>query len=219
MFTGLIETTGAILSIEQRGSAVSLGIKPALQKFTAEAGASVAVDGACLTVEYLSKGVLSFTAVHETLSRTTLSRARPGMRVNLERPLSAAARFDGHIVLGHIDGVGTIIGDRHEAAAGLMRTIEVPTACLRFMAEKGSIAIDGISLTIARAEGTAITVALIPRTLETTTMGKKGVGEKVNIECDVIARYLDRLLFTEKDEGTPSSLGSSLLTKLERSGF
>lgn len=217
MFTGLIETIGTVAAVERKGEAELLGIQPAAPLFTAPPGASVAVDGICLTVEHSRGPILYFTAVHETLSRSTLAAIRTGFKVNLERPMSAQARFDGHLVLGHVDGVGTIIENRIEDA-GRGITIQVPGPCRRFMAEKGSVAINGISLTIAAiGDGSTIDVALVPRTVAATTMGNKSVGDRVNIECDVIARYLDRLL--QSRTRAPRREGETLLEQMERCGF
>jgi riboflavin synthase len=216
MFTGLIETIGTVIAVERNGDSALIGIRPADPAFVTTKGASVAVDGVCLTLEHTRGPALFFTAVGETLSRSTLATIRPGGEVNLERPLSAQARFDGHMVLGHVDGTGTIVAD-HAEDAGRRRTIEVPDSCRPFMAEKGSVAIDGISLTIAESSDAVIAVALIPTTLTATTMRNKGVGDRVNIECDVIARYLDRLLRCRKT--APGAKGESLLEQMERFGF
>lgn len=226
MFTGLIETTGAIVSIERKGAGSLIGIKPESADFTALPGASVAVDGACLTVESIKGQVLYFTAVKETLDRTTLGHVRPGGKVvNLERALAAAGRFDGHLVLGHVDGIGAITALNQESGDWRC-TVEVPENCRRYMAEKGSVAIDGISLTIAEVNGAAITVALIPTTLQATTMKQKRPGNKVNIECDVIARYVYRLLTGDTEAGLEPATtkiaamnGKTLLEKMEGAGF
>ena len=218
MFTGLIETTGAIVSIERKGAASLIGIKPESADFTAVPGASVAVDGACLTVEAVKGPVLYFTAVKETLDRTTLGKARPGGQVNCERALSATARLDGHLVLGHVDGVGTISAVRDDSADRRC-IVKVPEPCMRFMAEKGSVAIDGISLTIAEVNGAEITVAVVPRTRAATTMGQKRPGDAVNIECDVIARYVGRLLAGGKGAAGKAAGGTSLFEQLEGAGF
>ena len=219
MFTGLIETMGTIVSVEHRGSARFFGIHPDLAGFAVSPGASVAVSGACLTLECAKGPLLYFTAVEETLDRTTLRMARPGAKVNLERALVAGGRFEGHIVLGHIDGVGTIRSERVLAGRGMRRTVEVPEAYAVFMAEKGSVAIDGISLTIAKVSGREIEVALIPRTLAATTMAQKRVGDPVNIECDVLARYLQRLARGVHCAFTEEESGATLLERMERAGL
>jgi riboflavin synthase len=220
MFTGLIETLGTVVSFEPKGSATLLGIRPDASEFSVPPGGSVAVDGACLTLETSRGGVFFFTAVAETVERTTLGRARAGTRVNLERPLMVGARLDGHMVLGHIDGVGTITGERVQGAgAGKNCTIAVPAELSLFMAEKGSVAIDGISLTIAKSAGAEITVALIPRTLAATTLMVKRAGAEVNVECDVIARYIYKMIHTTPAAPLGTGRAESLLERMERSGF
>jgi len=190
MFTGLIETTGVIASARPRGGALELCIKPDAADFAVEAGASVAVDGVCLTLEKSDAGGrLFFTAVAETLGRSSAGKARAGRRVNLERAIPANGRLDGHIVLGHVDAVGRITADER-VGVGIVRTIELPEELYPLTAEKGSIAVDGVSLTIAKAGPGAVSISLIPATLSQTTQGTKKPGDSVNIECDVLARYI-----------------------------
>jgi riboflavin synthase len=220
VFTGIIETTGTVREIRTMGPSLVLGIAPDSTPFDVAAGASVCVDGACLTLESQRGAVLFFTAVAETLSRTTLGTKHPGDTVNLERALLVSARLDGHFVLGHIDAVGEIVADR-AAGNSVVRTLRVPKNVAPFCAEKGSIAVDGVSLTIARAAANELDVALVPFTLEKTTLARKRPGDSVNIECDVLARYIGRLLETgaidKKNIGGAS--GGSLADSLERSGF
>jgi riboflavin synthase len=218
MFTGLIETTGSIVSVDKKNAGALIGIKPVSAGFTAPAGASIAVDGACLTVESIKAPVLYFTAVKETLDRTTLGRARAGVQVNLERALSANGRFDGHLVLGHVDTVGTISGVRTDKGDRRM-AVKVPETLVRFMVERGSVAIDGISLTIAQVYGAEITVVLIPTTCAVTIMGRKKPGDAVNIECDVIARYVARFLAVDKGGAGGDNSETTLLQRMEGAGF
>jgi riboflavin synthase len=232
VFTGIIETMGTIRELQRGDRSVTIGVSPDAGDFTVAAGGSVALDGVCLTLESIRGVVLYFTAVAETLNRTTLGSRRIGERINLERALALCNRLDGHFVLGHVDEVGTIVSDRREGA-GIMRTIRVPARLTPFLAEKGSVAVDGISLTVAAAVSDTIDVSLIPFTVETTTMGSKQPGERVNIECDVIARYLARLMTGDtaqknpdgKSSGLSSGLSSgkskesSLFDKMERQGF
>lgn len=217
MFTGIIETTGTVREIRTSGQSIVLGIAPGSTPFEVTAGASVCVDGACLTLESQRGAVLFFTAVAETLSRTTLGTKHPGDTVNLERALPLSARLDGHFVLGHVDAVGDIVADR-AIGNSVVRTLRVPKSVIPFCAEKGSVAVDGVSLTIARAAANEIDVSLVPFTLERTTLARKRPGDRVNIECDVLARYIGRLLETgavdKKNAG-----GASLADSLERSGF
>jgi riboflavin synthase len=213
MFTGLIETMGVITGARPRGRSVELCVKPDMPDFGTAIGGSVAIDGVCLTLEKSgADGQMFFTAVSETLKRTAFDRVIPGRRVNLERAMRADGRFDGHIVLGHVDAAGRIVGDE-DAGTGIVRTIEIPDELLPLMAEKGSVAVDGISLTIASVDVNRISISLIPATISKTTMSTKKSGDAVNIECDVMARYIYRMIKTGvfKKE--------NLADKMERLGF
>ena len=189
MFTGIIETIGTVKSLQRGNKSIKLDIIPECDDYAITIGGSVSVDGACLTVESESGNVLSFTAVYETLEHTTLAQMRTGARVNLERALRLSDRLDGHIVQGHVDGVGRIISDRSYGNS-ITRTIWVPEELHRFIALKGSVAIDGISLTVTETKDETVSVAIIPHTLLKTTMPTKKPGNLVNIECDLFARYL-----------------------------
>jgi riboflavin synthase len=174
-------------------------------------GASLAVSGVCLTVVDRQPsgppdpgGVLAFDLSDETLARTSLGRLRPGDRVNLERPVSADGRLGGHLVQGHVDGVGTV-RDVLEVGTGRAMTIVVPASLRRYVAEKGSITIDGVSLTVTGLDDDAFGVALIPFTLEATTLGERAAGDEVNLEVDVIARYVERLLVASAPTNPRSS--------------
>ncbi|NLD98918.1 MAG: riboflavin synthase [Fibrobacter sp.] len=217
MFTGLIECLGTIRSVERHGTSIVLAIRPDLEDFAVTIGGSVAIDGVCLSVEKTDGVTLSFSAVRETLFRTTLNNAAPGKRVNLERAMQLGGRLDGHIVQGHVDNIGQIINDR-DVGGSILRTIRVPAELNKFMAEKGSVAIDGISLTIADVVENDITISFIPATIKNTTMSWKKRGDTVNIECDVLSRYLYRLFMADSNQSENSS-GISLLTKLERLGY
>jgi len=217
MFTGLIETLGTIKTIDHKGSSVILGVLPDTSPFDVREGDSVAIDGTCLTIEAIRGSLLHFAAVRETLLRTALINCTTGKRVNMERALKLGGRLDGHMVLGHVDGTGMISNDV-DVNGSILRTIEVPLELRPFMAEKGSVAIDGISLTIAKSTMSTLTVSVIPETWKRTNMYSKRAGDTVNIECDVIARYLYRFTqFTRVDSGTAES--HSLINKLERFGF
>jgi riboflavin synthase len=220
VFTGIIETTGIIREIRTSGQSLVLGIAPGSTPFDVAAGASVCVDGACLTLESQHGAVLFFTAVAETLSRTTLKTKRPGDTVNLERALLLSARLDGHFVLGHVDAVAEIVADR-AVGNSVVRTLRVPKNVAPFCAEKGSCAVDGVSLTIARAAANEIDISLVPFTLEKTTLARKRPGDGVNMECDVLARYIGRLLETGEidKKNIPGAAAGSLADSLERSGF
>ncbi len=216
MFTGLIETMGTIAGLSSSGRSTEFCIRPDRDDFPVDIGGSVAIDGVCLTLEKRSGQDMFFTAVLETLNRTTLAKPFVGRRVNLERAMRADGRFDGHLVLGHVDGFGEIISDRKEGVS-LVRTISIPPELAPFMAEKGSVAIDGISLTIAGVLHDSIFISLIPHTIGKTTMSTKKPGDFVNLESDVLARYLYRLMNSKGVSA--ASGGESLLNKMERLGF
>jgi riboflavin synthase len=230
MFTGIIETIGTVRDLRRGGRSMTFGIAPDARggEFSVGLGGSVSIDGVCLTLESSRDNIFYFTAVAETLDRTTIGDLRAGSRVNMERALELCDRLDGHFVLGHIDAVASIVSDRRDGDA-TVRTIRLPALLAPFVAEKGSIAIDGVSLTVVSALSDTIAVSLIPFSLEKTTLGSKRAGDRVNIECDVIARYLARLVSfgtlkgaslgtsDEKLGGSPET--SSLFDKMERSGF
>jgi riboflavin synthase len=220
MFTGLIETVGTVRKVQNVAESTRLGIEADRAGFTCAVGDSVAVDGTCLTVERFSGKMLFFTAVNETLARTTLARVREGRRVNLERALRLADRLGGHIVLGHVDGIGRIVRDE-TVGNSIVRSIRVPESLAMYLAMKGSVAIDGVSLTIADVAESTFSVSLIPHTAAETTIGSRKVGDEVNIECDVLARYIHRLLQAGRELPVlPTEHSSnSLLSKLEQGGF
>lgn len=213
MFTGIIERLGTIVTVGRGSHSAYLAVEPDSGEFDVAVGASVAIDGVCLTLERMDGRVCRFTAVQETLRRTTFAQAHTGRRVNLERALVAGGRLDGHIVQGHVDGVGTIAYDRPEGDS-IVRGIRIPNVLARYMAVKGSVALDGISLTIATAHEDIIEIAFIPHTLSHTTMAGRRPGEAVNVECDVLARYMERLM-----RGAQGGGDEGLYAKLERYGF
>jgi len=218
MFTGIIESIGSVTRVKKEGSSIVLLIEPRLSEFTVAIGGSVAVDGCCLTLEYMVGRAMQFSAVAETLKKTTLSTISPGRLVNLERATPTNGRLDGHLVYGHVDGTGIIKRDR-EINGSTLRTIAVPDTLFKFMAQKGSVAIDGISLTIAESYRNEITLSLIPHTLQMTTLTEKRPGDSVNIECDIIARYLQQLISTSSQTPPASLQKESLQSIMERSGF
>jgi riboflavin synthase len=210
MFTGIIEETGSISKIVRKGGAWEISVD--CRKVLAELkqGDSVAIDGACLTVETVDGRGFTATATAETMDRTTLKSGVPGGRVNLERPLAAGGRLGGHIVQGHVDATATVLRDAVRGTT-LTRTVRMDPGYGPYTVEKGSIALDGISLTIAGVEGRDITVVLIPETLRATAFGSKKAGDKVNVEFDIIAKYV---------EGQLKQRGSGLTaTKLREYGF
>jgi riboflavin synthase len=194
MFTGLISDVGTVERIAPRQGGVRLTLRPrALAVDDLELGESVACSGCCLTVAERGGGLVSFDAVPETVSRTTIGTWRPGTTVNLERALAVGDRLGGHLVAGHVDAVGQVVG-RIPEGQGARLTVSLPASIAALVAEKGSIAIDGISLTVARAHRDRFEVALIPETLARTTLGAVGPGTPVNLEADIVARHVARLL-------------------------
>lgn len=194
MFTGIVETTGRVADAQPRpAGGMRLVIDAAPVTAGLAVGASVAVDGVCLTAVEVEGARLVVEVVPETLARTTLGRLQPGSVVNLERPLPADGRFDGHIVQGHVDGVGTVTAVESEGDGVRMR-ISIPSDLSRYLVEKGSVTVDGVSLTIAGRSDDEIQIALIPHTLQVTGLGLRRPGDAVNLEVDVIAKYVERLL-------------------------
>jgi len=193
MFTGIIEEIGIIKEIKLTGKSGKIQINASYVLEDCHIGDSIAVNGACLTVVDFDK--LSFTVdvSTETLRRTTLGELRKGAKVNLERSLKLNERLGGHLVLGHVDAVGEIVNIRNEEQSVIIR-IAVPEKLMRYIAEKGSICVDGISLTITKLIDKAFEVSIIPHTKYVTTLGLKKISEQVNIEVDIIARYMERLL-------------------------
>jgi riboflavin synthase len=197
MFTGIIEELGQVVGLEQGADSARLTVHGPLVTADAVPGASIAVNGVCLTVVEHGAGRFTADVMAETLARSSLAGAAPGVPVNLERPVPVAGRLGGHVVQGHVDGTGTVVervpGDRWE----LVR-FTVPADLARYVVSKGSIAVDGVSLTVAdvrdEPDGAAtVTVSLIPETLARTTLGRRAVGERVNLEVDVLAKYVERM--------------------------
>jgi len=193
MFTGLIAEIGRIERIERRPESVRIRVAAARVLAGAESGASFAVDGCCLTAVELSATGFAADVVPETLRRTTLGMRREGDDVNLERPLRLGEPLGGHLVQGHVDGVGEVSGWEVEGE-GRRMMIRLPESISRFVAEKGSLAVDGVSLTVAACAGDTCEIALVPYTLEHTVARGYARGRKVNLEVDLVARYVARLL-------------------------
>lgn len=193
MFTGIVEELGEIVAIEHGAESAVVTVRGPLVTGDAAKGASIAVNGVCLTVVEHDRDTFSVDVMAETLSRSSLGSLHVGARVNLERAMTASARFGGHIVQGHVDGTARIMarvpGDRWEVVQ-----LTLPPELSRYVVEKGSITIDGVSLTVSEVTDDTFSVSLIPTTLELTTLGRKAVGDTVNIEVDVIAKYVERLL-------------------------
>ena len=193
MFTGIIETTGEVSAVEAKGDLTRLAIAATNIAREVAVGDSVAVNGTCLTVTGVDGDAVHFDAVRETLDKTTLGDLAPGSRVNLERALRAGGRLDGHIVQGHVDGVGRV---RELARDGddVRLAVDCGPEVAQFLVTKGSVAIDGVSLTVVGANDSGFDVALIPLTLEKTTLGERVVGDRVNLEADVLGKYVKQYL-------------------------
>jgi len=193
MFTGIVRERGRVVSIDGGADGIRLVVEAPETAAAAALGDSIAVGGVCLTVVAASEGRVSFDAVPETLSRTALSRLEPGGPVNVEPALRAGEPLGGHIVQGHVDGVGTV-RSVEPAGDGVRVRVDAPAAVLRYCVEKGSVTVDGVSLTVAALDDDAFEVALVPHTLAVTTLGTLAAGDPVNLEVDVLAKYVERLL-------------------------
>jgi riboflavin synthase len=192
VFTGLVEEVGRVSSLHE-GEMLRLGIRADHVTGGTRAGDSISVNGACLTVGEVDGRTLTFFAMPETLRRTALGTLVEGSPVNLERALAAGGRFGGHIVQGHVDGVGEVLGVRPEGEAEIWE-FGAPEAVLRYCVEKGSICVDGISLTVVAVKEGSFTVSILPQTRANTNLGGLREGSRVNLEADVIGKYVERLL-------------------------
>jgi riboflavin synthase len=193
MFTGIIREVGRVAAVEGDASGFNVTVEAPLTAARIEIGGSVAIDGVCLTAESVESSTMAFHAVSETLSRSSLGRLKPGDPVNLEPALRAGEPLGGHIVQGHVDGVGTVRSVSPEGD-GRRILIDAPVELLRYCVEKGSITVAGVSLTIASLDESGFGLALIPHTLAVTTLGSLAPGQEVNLEVDVLAKYVERLL-------------------------
>jgi riboflavin synthase len=196
VFTGIVEELGELLGLRERPDAARLTIGAPLTSADARHGDSISVNGVCLTVVNVQDGAFTADVMGETLRRSSLGIARPGDRVNLERAAKLGDRLGGHLVQGHVDATGTVLS-RTAPQGGtpweLIR-IRMPTALARYVVEKGSIAVDGVSLTVIEVAGDEFSVGLIPTTQQLTTLGLRRPGERVNLEVDIVAKYVDRMM-------------------------
>jgi riboflavin synthase len=192
VFTGLVADLGTVTGVDATPDGVRLAVSTSLAPEIGE-GDSVAVNGVCLTATAIADGEFAADVMHETLRRSSLAEVREGTTVNLELPLRATDRLGGHVVQGHVDGVGAIRSAEEDGFARIVE-VEAPADLLRYVVEKGSIAVDGISLTVASVTDDAFTVSLIPETLERTNLGAAAPGQPVNLEVDVLAKYVERLV-------------------------
>ena len=201
MFTGIIEEVGAVESFQPQSTGARLRVRCRTVLADAYEGSSIAVNGVCLTALDLSKDAFSADLADETLARTNLGDLRPGSPVNLERPLSPAGRLSGHIVQGHVDGTGEFLSLDPLGSNNYWLKIRVAADLDRYLVWKGSVAIDGISLTVAALESAVLGVTIIPHTISQTNLGNRRPGDRVNLECDILAKYVEKLMLTLKPPG------------------
>jgi riboflavin synthase len=193
MFTGIIEELGSVVAIENQPDAKRITFRGPTVTSDVSRGDSIAVNGACLTAVEISDGAFTADVMHETLRLTALGSLAEGSPVNLERAMNASTRFGGHMVLGHVDGVGTIVS-RKPSDNWEWVTIQIPKDLMKYVVLKGSITIDGISLTVNEVTEDTVSFSLIPETLRLTTLGPKGVGDLVNVEADIMAKHIEKLM-------------------------
>ncbi len=218
MFTGIIEEMGKVKKIQLGSDSARLTIEGDVVLKDVKLGDSIAVNGICLTVVSHNVRFFDVDVMAETLRKTNLEELKPGDRVNLERALRVGDRLGGHIVSGHIDGVGTIVRQRREDIA-VLTEIRGPAEVMKYVVKKGSIAIDGTSLTVVDCNDDTFQVSLIPHTAKLTTLGYKTAGERVNLESDIIGKYVERLMGAKGDDNTDGQTGSLSLEYLARNGF
>jgi riboflavin synthase len=200
MFTGIIEDIGSILAIKKSSGKWEFSIKTVLAKAGIREGDSISIDGVCLTATRITGDSFVADASLETLKVTTLADKKTGVRVNIERAMGADGRFGGHFVMGHVDSVGTIV-DMKKSGDSVRLSVEVPVDITRYIVKKGSVAIDGISLTVNEQRHNIFTVNIIPFTVSKTTVGEKNLNDKVNIETDIVGKYIESFLIKDKSKG------------------
>ncbi|MBO8127573.1 MAG: riboflavin synthase [Peptococcaceae bacterium] len=212
MFTGIIEELGTLQRIERAPESARLVIqaKKVLEKVNL--GDSIAVNGVCLTVIDFAPTWFSVDVMAETLAKTNLSKLKPGHKVNLERAMQVGGRLGGHLVTGHIDGIGTIVR-REPHGIAVVFFIEAPPEIIRYTVKKGSIAIDGISLTVVDVDKKGFSVSIIPHTFEMTTLGFKKVGDSVNLEADIIAKYVEKMLRRDENDTPVRDIDADFLAR------
>lgn len=211
MFTGIIEEKGTITEIKKQNQGMKLSIKGVKVLEDVSLGDSIAVNGVCLTVTAFNDQEFSVDVMPETFQGTTLSQLRTSTPVNLERAMSPLSRFGGHMVSGHIDGKGTVVR-RKQVDNAVYFDIQAPKRILKYIVQKGSVAVDGTSLTVFALKDSHFTISIIPHTLDETIMGTLAIGDEVNIECDLIGKYVERLV-TVSDESAPKHNLAELLQK------
>ncbi|WP_434310090.1 riboflavin synthase [Hominifimenecus sp. rT4P-3] len=212
MFTGIVEEVGVVKQIQKGSKSAVLTIQAKAVLEGTKIGDSIAVNGVCLTVVSLGNGCFSADVMHETINRSSLARLICGSRVNLERAMAADGRFGGHLVAGHVDGVGKIVEVRQDDTA-IWYTVQAEPSILRYIVEKGSIAIDGISLTVAQVFSDRFSISAIPHTVRMTVLKDRREGDEVNLENDMIGKYVEKLLRVDKDEANQSRITRDFLTQ------
>ena len=214
MFTGIIEEVGRVAAITTKGEQRRITVSCSKILPELKVGDSVSVSGVCLTAVEIAADSFGADLAQETWRRTSFARLSKGAMVNLELPMRATGRFDGHVVQGHVDGVGTVISLARVADGNdFVLVINVPSELTRYIVSKGSLAIEGISLTVAAIEGTEVRVAIIPHTAEVTNLSSLKAGDSVNLEVDVVAKYVEKMMAGSKTAGTIT------VEKLVRAGF
>jgi len=214
MFTGIIEEVGRVAAVKEKGEQRRLTVSCSKLLPQLKPGDSIAVSGVCLTAVDLTNQVFTADLAQETWMRTSFSRLKPGALVNLELPMRANGRFDGHVVQGHVDGTGTLVSlERIPEGNDYRLTIAVPSELTRYIVEKGSLGIEGISLTVAAIEGARVQIAIIPHTAEMTNLRSLKPADPLNLEVDVIAKYVEKMMAPEKVQS------SITLAKLVQAGF
>ncbi len=208
MFTGIVEELGVVEGIEQQTDAVRLTVRGPHVMADVRLGDSVSVNGCCLTVAERESETFTADVMRETLDKTSLGALQPGARVNLERAVTATTRLGGHIVQGHVDAAARVL-TRTPSEHWELVEVSLPEQLARYMVEKGSITVDGVSLTVVEVRAESFTVSLIPETLARTTLGRRGPGEAVNLEVDVVAKYVERLVAPHRPAGADSGQGAA----------
>ena len=193
MFTGIVEELGTISGVKELGDSIRLQVSGELVRSDLAQGESISVNGACLTAAELTSDGFVADVMLETLNRTSLSGIAVGDKVNLERAMSGTGRFGGHVVQGHVDGVAEIIS-REPSANWEVVKVRIPSELAKYVVHKGSITFDGVSLTVNDISGDVVSLSLIPETLRLTTLGQKGVGAKLNVEADILAKHIEKLI-------------------------
>ncbi|MEV8568917.1 riboflavin synthase [Streptomyces sp. NPDC051322] len=209
MFTGIVEELGEVTAVENLGDASRFRLRGPVVTDGAQHGDSIAVNGVCLTVVDFGSGEFTADVMAETLNRSSLGALEVGSRVNLERPMALGGRLGGHLVQGHVDGTGTIV-ERKLSENWEIVKVSLPADLTRYVVEKGSITVDGVSLTVVDAGSDHFTISLIPTTLALTTLGIKQPGDPVNLEVDVLAKYVERLLGAGAVPGVPASAATGI---------